>query len=317
MSRWRQFWRTIVICTLPRFPSLVAMILTVPAPVAVTIPVEETCAALVLLDDHVTSRPGSTPFAASRTDAVANSLCPTRRNAAGVVTTMLLILTAVTVNGALADLPSLVPAMLAVPVETAVTSPSAETVVTAGLLELHVTRRPVSTPFVASRSDAVAVAVCPGLSVAVFSATRTSATASRAALTVTEALELMPSLVACIIALPGLTAVTMPVVLTAATAELLELQLIVRPVNGAPVASRSAAEAASVWPTVRTLVASATPIVATGVGTTGCGTGAGVGAGAGEGASDSPERDQTAKSRAIQTSSHGHPLNVTFGRIIT
>jgi hypothetical protein len=59
----------------------------------------------------------------------------------------------------------------------------------------------------------------------------------------------MPSLVATIVALPALTAVTAPALFTVATAVLRLLQAIVRPVSTLPLASFSTAVPWVVWPT--------------------------------------------------------------------
>src|SRR5688572_19936962 len=59
-----------VTVAVPVFPSLVAVIVAVPGPAAVTTPVDDTVATAALLVDHATARPVSTLFAASRVVAV-------------------------------------------------------------------------------------------------------------------------------------------------------------------------------------------------------------------------------------------------------
>lgn len=58
-------------------------------------------------------------------------------------------------------LPSLVAVIVAEPAATAVTSPDADTVPIAVLLELHVTTRPVRTLLLASRVTAESCTVAP------------------------------------------------------------------------------------------------------------------------------------------------------------
>ncbi|HWG35123.1 MAG TPA: hypothetical protein VN650_13210 [Gemmatimonadaceae bacterium] len=75
----------------------------------------------------------------------------------------------------------------------------------------------------------------------------------------------MPSLVAVIVAVPGATAVTIPVAgTTIATAEALELQATVRPVRMLPLASRAVAVAVVVPPTLKLVAPNATETLATG-----------------------------------------------------
>jgi hypothetical protein len=99
----------------------------------------------------------------------------------------------------------------------------------------------------ASRVVAVACVVCPGFSEALASDTPTEATATGGggggAATLNPALPLFPSLVAVICALPAATAVTTPELLTVATAGLVELQTMTRPVRTLLLASRVVAVA--------------------------------------------------------------------------
>src|SRR2546421_12475299 len=66
-----------VMVAVPLFPSLVAVIVAVPAAFAVTKPVPLTVAIAVSLDDHVTARPESGLPLASFGVAVSCTVCPT------------------------------------------------------------------------------------------------------------------------------------------------------------------------------------------------------------------------------------------------
>ena len=149
--------------------------------------------------------------------------------------------TAVTVSTALPLCPSLVAVMVAVPVVSVVTRPLLFTVATAVLLLLHETARPASTLFDASRVVAVACVVPPAITELAASDTLTLATGT--AVTVITALPLRPSLVAVIVAVPVLTALTTPLALTVATAVLLLLHETARPVSTLFDASRVVAVA--------------------------------------------------------------------------
>ena len=143
---------------LPLFPSLVAVMLAVPAATPLTSPVvDDTVATVVLSEIQTMLRPVSTrPLASSRV-ALACVVCTAliELNASDTVT----VATGawVTVIVALPAFPSLVANMLAVPTLIAVTRPVVgETVATLVLSELHVTTRPVSVLPFASSGVAVA-----------------------------------------------------------------------------------------------------------------------------------------------------------------
>jgi hypothetical protein len=148
---------------------------------------------------------------------------------------------AVTVTAADPDTPSLVAVMFAVPGATPVTVPDALTVAAAVLSELHATTRPVSTLFDASRITAVAVVACVAGIEDDPSVTVTEATGAFD--TVSAAEPTTPSLVARMFALPAETAVTVPDAFTVATAVLLELHVMTRPVRILLDASRVTADA--------------------------------------------------------------------------
>jgi len=141
-----------------------------------------------------------------------------------------------TVIVAVALFPSLVAVIVAVPGATAVTTPAVETVATAVLPELQATARPVSTFPSASFIVAVNVVVCPTMTVAAVWLRVTVATG--AGETPTVAVPLCPSLVAVIVALPGVTPVTVPVAETVATLVLLELHVTGRSGTSVPATSR-------------------------------------------------------------------------------
>jgi hypothetical protein len=84
------------------------------------------------------------------------------------------------------------------------------------------------------------------------------------AVTVRLADPTLPSLVALMVAEPALSAVTVPLVFTVATASLLEAQLMARPVRVLPLASLVTAEATVVRPTWTLLDANVTVTEATG-----------------------------------------------------
>jgi hypothetical protein len=260
--------------------SLVAVIVVLPAPTAVTRPFTSTVAAAVLLEVHVTTRPVSTLLAASRSVAV--SCCvgvipSTRLAEVGATVTVatgtgLTVITGVVAPGA----DSLVAVIVAVPSPTAVTVTLAPLEVltvlaalterTDGLLETQLTTRPDRLLLLMSFGKAVSACVPPTI-IAVPGTDRVTV-ATGAGLTVSVALPVFPSLIAMICTEPGLFAVTTPVGETVATAALPELHVTLRPARGLPVESRVVAVACVVCPTVINVEASDTVTSATGTGTT-------------------------------------------------
>src|SRR5207253_9493384 len=92
----------------------------------------------------------------------------------------------------------------------------------------------------------------------------TSTVATGTFVTVTDEVPLFPSLVAVIVADPGVTPETSPLLLTAAT-DVLELDHVtVRPESGAPFASFGVAVSCSVWPACTDAEGGVTSTVATG-----------------------------------------------------
>jgi hypothetical protein len=231
-----------VIDDVPVFVSLVAVIVTgPPAATAVTKPVASTVATALLVELHVTVRPVSTVPLMSVSVAV--SCCvgvtPSTRLAENGVTATVLTGASVTV---IEDVPIFVSLVAVIvtgpPAAIPVTKPVASTVATALLLEDHVTVRPVSTVPFASLATAVSCCVPPTATLAVPGVTVTVATGAR--ITVIEDVPVLVSLVAVIVAgPPAVTPVTRPVEDTLATALLLELHVIVRPVSTLPFESFS------------------------------------------------------------------------------
>jgi hypothetical protein len=134
-------------------------------------------------------------------------------------------------------IPSLVAVMLADPAATAVARPLAFTDATFVFELLHVIERPLNTFPPASWSTATAWVVCPTVSDGAFNVTATDATGAIAGVAVTAEVPLFPSLVAVIVAVPALTAVTLPLDDTVATAVLDDDHDAARPVSVLPFAS--------------------------------------------------------------------------------
>jgi hypothetical protein len=145
-----------VIAEVPVLVSLVAVIVALPAAIAVTRPDAETVLMLVLLELQVTTRPVSTLLLASRVTAESCCVPPTWRlalegetdtdaTAAGAAALTLIVATAL--------LPSLVTVIWVVPALTAVTRPSELTDAIAGFALEDVTTRPVNTLLLASNAD--------------------------------------------------------------------------------------------------------------------------------------------------------------------
>src|SRR5205814_826490 len=141
-----------------------------------------------------------------------------------------------------------------------------DTVATAWSLELQVTARFVSAAPLASRVVAVATVDSPVISDDLVRETLTDATGICD--TLIEALPLRPSLVATIVAAPGLRPLTRPAWSTVATASSLEDQTTGRPVRELPWPCAIDAVACAVPAEVIVCAASATLTGATGTGLT-------------------------------------------------
>jgi hypothetical protein len=215
---------------------------------------------------HVTDRPVRVIPRASRVVAVSCSVLS--MYTAPVPGVMLTVATgtAVTVMDAVAVFPSTVAVAVVVPGDTAVTSPCVEMLAMEGAAVAQVTGRPVSVPPALSRALAVSCCVAPVSTLTVAGVTLTVATGT--GWTVMLAVPLLPSLVAVIVAVPEATPVTTPVLLTAAMVGVLLLHEMLRPVSGAPDASRVAAVRGVVAPIRTVALVGATTTLATGTGVT-------------------------------------------------
>src|SRR5438128_1900801 len=180
---------TTVMADVPLCPSLVAVIVTVPATLPVTSPLELTVASMVLLLVQVTVRPVSgLPFASFGV-AASWTVLPSFTEADAGVTVTEATGTFETVTLAVPLCPSLVAVIVAVPATLPVTSPLALTVATEVLLLAHVTVRPDSGFPFASLGVATSCTVPPTWTVAVAGVTPTDATGTVGALTVTAHLQ--------------------------------------------------------------------------------------------------------------------------------
>jgi hypothetical protein len=223
--------RVTVMSDVPDLPSLVAVIVAVPTPTAVTSPFASTVAA-ALSDDHVTVRPVRVAPAESLVTALSCWVFPTTTLAEDGVTETLATGTGVTVIVAVPLWPSLVAVIVATPKLTADTRPVlAFTVAIAGASELQATERPESTSPAESLVVAVSCSVLPDATLADSGDTVTVATGAGNGVTEIVAVPDFPSLVAVIVADPVATAVTSPFASTVAAAVLLEDHVIVRPVR--------------------------------------------------------------------------------------
>jgi hypothetical protein len=254
-----------VTAAVPLLPSLVAVIVALPTATAVTSPVVDTVAAAGLLDPQLTVRPVNTPPAESFVVTVSCAVAPSTRLAVGGWTTTVLTGTGDTVIVLDPLLPSLVAVIVAVPVATAVTTPDADTVAAAVLLDPHVTTRSVTTLPAESVTVTLSEKVCVTNMVWVVGDTTTVPTGM--VVTVMAAAPLLPSLVAVIVALPMATAVTTPA-LTVAIAGLLVDHVTGRSVTKLPSESFTIAPNAAVFDVRMVADDGATVTLATGAGVT-------------------------------------------------
>jgi len=148
-----------VMAELPFCPSLVAVIVAVPATTPLTRPLAFTVATDVLLLDQVIVRPVSGVPLASFGVAVSCTLWPAGTPAEAGVTVTDATGTIVTVIADVPVFPSLVAVIVADPAAPLVTRPLAFTLATAVLLLDHVTTRPVSAVPLASFGVAVSCTV--------------------------------------------------------------------------------------------------------------------------------------------------------------
>src|SRR6059058_1958114 len=251
-----------VMAAVPLFPSLVALIVMEPGVTPLTRPLVLTVATAVLELDHVTVRPESGFPPASLGVPVSCTVWPACTEAEGGVTSTDATGTGVTVIAEVPLFPSLVAVIVAVPGVTPDTSPLLLTVATAVLELDHVTVRPESGFPPASLGVPVSCTVWPACTDAEGGVTSTVATGTF--VTVTDEVPLFPSLVAVIVAVPGVTPDTSPLLLTVATAVLELDHVTVRPERGAPLASFGVAVSCTVWPACTDAEGGVTSTVATG-----------------------------------------------------
>src|SRR2546423_5215418 len=171
---------TTVMVDVPFCPSLVAVIVAVPATLPVTNPLVLTVATAASLEAHVTVRPVNTLPAASRSVAVSRTVLPSFTLAVAGLTLTDATGTCTTVIVDVPFCPSLVAVIVTVPATLPVTSPVPLTVATLVLALVHVTVRPVNTLPAASFSVAVSCTGLPACTVAEGGVTVTVATGAGA-----------------------------------------------------------------------------------------------------------------------------------------
>src|SRR5216117_3904128 len=253
-----------VMLAVPLWPSLVAVIVTAPATTPVTSPLLFTLAIALLLDCQVITRPVKGLPLASLGVAVSCTVCPIATVPELGVTVTAATGATVTVTLAVPLCPSLVAVIVTgPPAATPLTSPLPFTLAIALLLDCQVITRPVKGLPLASRGVAVSCTVCPIAMVPELGVNVTAATG--ASVTVTLAVPLCPSLVAVIVTgPPAATPLTSPLPFTLAIALVLDCQVMTRPVNGVPFASRSVAVSCTVCPCSTLTEAGVTVTEATG-----------------------------------------------------
>jgi hypothetical protein len=256
---------TTLMLALPLLPSLVAVTVAAPGATAVTLPLGETIATAVLLEDQLTVRSVTMTSFASRTTAVSDSTCVGTSVTDAGDTATLPTGTATTVTEALPLLPPLVAETVAVPTARPVTTPVADTVATATLLDVQAMSRSLTMAPVTSFTVGVKVVVAPTRMVAVSGCSVTLAMAGGT--TVTALVPLFPSLAAVMVAEPGAKPVTTPAADTVATAELSDDQVTARS-SGAPLTSLISAPSVMVPPTTSVALDGCTATLATGTGDT-------------------------------------------------
>jgi hypothetical protein len=214
--------------------SLIAVSVARPAATAVTTPEPFTVATAVFELVHVTVRPLSAPPPASRGVAWTASVRPGVSTTAGCDRVTDATGTAATVIAAVADTPSTVAVIVAVPDATAVTTPVALTVATESGELLQLTARPVSTFPAASRAVAVScwVAAIDRLAVAGNIVTDAGGAARTVIVDDEERIVVVSSFpdpvhVKLTVAVPGLIAVSTPVLATETTVGLVIVALYV------------------------------------------------------------------------------------------
>src|SRR5205823_3218094 len=167
---------TTVMADVPLCPSLVAVIVAVPATLPVTSPLELTVATVVLLLTQATARPDSGLPLPSFGVAVSWTVLPSLTDADAGVTATETTGTNVTVMAEVPFFPSDVAVIVADPAPTPVTRPLPVTLATPALLLVQLTERPDSGVPFASLGVATSCTVPPTVTFAVAGATSTVAT---------------------------------------------------------------------------------------------------------------------------------------------
>src|SRR5436309_4242234 len=172
-----------VIAAVPFWPSLLAVIVAVPAAPPVTSPFPLTEATAALLVAHVTVRPLSgLPFASFGV-AASCAVWPTITLADAGLTDTDATGTTVTVIATALLCPSHATVTVATPAATPVTSPLPFTVATPRLVEAHVTTRPLNGLPPTSCGVAVSCTVCPTATLAAAGLTRIDVTGASVTVT--------------------------------------------------------------------------------------------------------------------------------------
>lgn len=251
-----------VTTAVPDLPSLVAVIVMLPGANAVTRPAADTVATDGFDDPQITERPVRVPPVPSLGTAESAKVVPTTTLLELGETTTEATGAAVTVTVEIAERPSIVTSILAVPTPIPVTTPAPETVATAGAVVDQLAGRPARELPPASLAVATIVRVAPISNETDVGVTTTDHTGTTD--TVIDEVPRTPSEVAVTMAVPGATAVTRPVPDTVATAGVPEPHRTERPASGAPPASFGAAVSWAVAPTVSDDAAGDTVTEATG-----------------------------------------------------
>ena len=260
----RRVYCTVIVAVPVADPDFAVMV-AVPTSSPVTVPFDETPATSGLLVDHDTGVVMMAPDG-SRTVAVSVTVPRTPIVAEDGETCRVRTPGETTSTVAVPTCPSLIAVIVAVPVDTPVTTPLLETVAIEVWLLDQDTTRPLSVLPDASERFAVRVVVCPIGTLDVAGDTVTLATGTGT--TVTFAQPSTPSMLAKMTALPVVSPVTPPVLVTAATFGTLLDQVVTLPVNAWPFAPRAWAVNMIVAPTVMVGWAGVTRTVATGVAVT-------------------------------------------------
>src|SRR5687767_13966652 len=229
----------------PNLPlNVCALTLVVPMPRAVARPCSDTPTISPTSAIHTIVPPVSGSPAAFRSVALNVSVSPNPSVAvAGSTVTVATVST--TVASAVADLPSTVALMLAVPAAIARTRPCADTTATALSLVVHATGQPCTRPPVPLRTRASSDRESPCCNVN--EADGPMATLTTVSRTVIVAVSPLPSTVAVMRVRPPFSAVTTPSA-TVATFTLSLVHTTVRPVSVTPRSSFSVAVSAPVLP---------------------------------------------------------------------